>query len=71
MEKKSRKCWVGVNKNGFICTFVNQPKRNVELGKWEGEYYVDSLIYKIVKDLVNKSNFSWNNDPEYFEFGNQ
>lgn len=70
METKSRKCWIAVNKNGFICTFTDQPIRNEETGKWNGNYYVDSIIYKIIKDLVIKSKMNWNNEPEFFEFTN-
>ena len=67
----SRKCWVAVNKNGFICLFTDTPKRNTDTGRWEGNLYVDSVIYKIVKDLVNKVCMSWNNEPEFFEFSNK
>ena len=71
MEKKdvSIKCWAAVNKNGFISLFTDQPQRNTDTGKWEGNLYLNSVIYKMIVDLFEKANFSWMNDPEYFEFG--
>lgn len=67
-NKISIKCWAGVNKNGFLCLFSEQPKRNINTGKWEGLFYVNSVIYKIIKDLFDKVNFNWEREPEYFEF---
>ena len=65
------KCWAAVNKNGFIVLFTNQPKRNIDSGQWEGELYVNSIVYKAIKDLFEKVNFSWEKEAEYFEFGNK
>lgn len=66
--KKSIKCWAGINKNGFLVLFTQEPKRNVETGKWEGEFYLNSVIYKIIKDLFENTVRTWENDAEYFEF---
>ena len=63
----TRKCWVAVNKNGFICMFVNEPTRNLELGKWEGEIYLDSLIYKTISSVIC-AKMTWENEAEFFEF---
>jgi len=65
----SRKCWVAVNKDGFISMFTDVPVRNNNTGKWEGTYYLDSFIYGIVKDMITKVNMKWDNEPEFFEFG--
>ena len=69
--EKSRECWLAVNKNGFIGCFVKQPKRNIETGKWEGEFYLDSVVYNIMKDIVAKANMTWENEPEFFSFENK
>jgi hypothetical protein len=66
--KKSIKCWACINKNGFLVLFTQEPKRNVETGKWEGEFYLNSVIYKIIKDLFENTVRTWENDAEYFEF---
>ena len=68
MNKQSIKCWAAINKNGFLVLFENEPKRNEVVGKWEGKLYVNSLVYNALKDLVERANLSWNNEPEYFEF---
>ena len=71
MANKSRECWVAVNKNGFISLFVKQPTRNEKTGKWECELYLDSVVYNIMKDIITKSNFNWENEPEFFSFENK
>ena len=63
------KCWAAINRNGFICLFTDKPQRNKEIGKWEGKLYVNSVVYKMIKDLFDKASFSWEEDAEYFEFG--
>ena len=62
------KTWAAVNKNGFLLLFTNEPTRNDNTGKWEGELYVNSAIHKMLGPLVEQANMSWENDPEYFEF---
>lgn len=62
------KTWAGVNKNGFLMLFTKEPKRNTETNKWEGEPYVNSVIYKMLTNLVEKAGMNWDNDAEYFEF---
>ena len=62
------KVWAGVNKNGFLVLFTKEPKRNVAAGKWEGEMYINSAIYKMLTNLVEQAKMSWENEAEYFEF---
>ena len=69
MDNTTNKCWAAVNKNGFMTLFTDQPTRNTAAGKWEGNMYVNSVAYKAIKDLFEKVNFSWEREPEYFEFG--
>lgn len=68
-NNKSLKCWAAVNKNGFLSLFIEQPKRNSEKGKWEGNLYINSVAYKAIKELFDKVSFNWEKEPEYFEFG--
>lgn len=67
-NKKTIKVWVGMNKNGFLVIFSDKPVRDKESGKWLGTMYANSVIYKMVKELLEKTSYSWNNEPEYFEF---
>lgn len=56
--------WVAVNKNGFVVMFLNdEPIKNENTGKWEGNYYANSLLYKDIINLVEKSNITWDCDP--------
>jgi hypothetical protein len=68
MENIGLKCWAAVNKNGFLVLFTEQPKRNEKTCKWEGNLYVNSVLYKTIKELFDKVNFNWEKEPEYFEF---
>lgn len=71
MEKPiTNKCWAAVNKNGFLVLFTEQPKRNAETGKWEGPMYVNSVLYKAIKEIFDKVKFNWEKEAEYFEFKN-
>ena len=65
---KSIKVWIASNRNGFLVLFKDKPTRNESTGKWEGTMYSNSVIYKMVKDLMDKVSYNWFNEPEYFEF---
>lgn len=71
MEKKpiKNKCWAAVNKSGFVVLFTDEPKRNEETGKWEGNLYVNSVVYAAIKDIFEKASWNWEKEAEYFEFG--
>jgi hypothetical protein len=69
MDNKNIKFWASVNKNGFLVLFTEQPKRNLNTGKWIGKYYCNSAIYKIIRELFDRASFNWEKEPEYFEFG--
>lgn len=52
--------WIAVNKNGVIVMFIDdEPIKNEKTGKWEGKYFVNSLLYKDICELVKKSNITW------------
>lgn len=68
MDKKTIKVWAARNKNGFLVLTSNKPKKNESAGRWEGTYYINSRVYNVIKDLFDKANMNWQNEPEYFEF---
>lgn len=71
MEINSIKVWGGVNKNGTLVLFTSEPKRNEITGKWEGDIYLNSVVYKMVQELFNKAKMSWQREAEYIEFTNK
>lgn len=63
--------WFAINKNGFIGLYAEEPKRNNETGKWESKYpFVNSLIYDQITKMIEKSNLSWESEPECISIGN-
>ena len=59
--------WVTIAKNGTIQLFTGiEPKRGEK--SWIGTFYINSLIYKTVKDLVKNTPLSWKSEPEFLEF---
>lgn len=64
-NKKTITIWFAVNKNGFIGLYSNEPTRNNETGKWESKYpFVNSIIYQNIKNMIESSNFDWNQEPQ-------
>lgn len=62
------KFWLYMNKNGFIGMSFDKPERNDKAGKWISKYpYCNSTIYKQIVDMISKSQFSWQCEPEYIE----
>ena len=60
--------WVYVNKNGFIGMSIDEPKRNEKNGKWVVQNpFCNSQLYNMIVATVQKTNMSWNNEPEFFE----
>lgn len=64
--------WVYVNKNGFIGTSIDEPIRDEKNGKWIVKNpFCNSQLYNMVVTTVEKTNRSWQTDPEYFEINLQ
>lgn len=62
------KFWLYMNKNGFIGMSFDKPERNEKTGKWISKYpYCNSIMYAQIVDMISKSQFSWQNEPEYIE----
>ena len=72
MENTTINIWFAVNKNGFVGLYCDEPKRNIDNGKWESDSpFLNSVIYNQISDLVKRTKFSWNNNPECITFSTQ
>ena len=57
--------YVGVNKNGSIALHLIEPTRDEIRGMWISRIpFCNSIAYNQLVSLVEKSNLTWNNDPE-------
>ena len=57
--------YLAVNKEGVPFMFVDEPKRTQN--SWSGSFFVHSLLYKQVCDLIANSQLTWDNDPELIQ----
>ena len=68
MRTNTAKFWLYMNKNGFIGMSIDKPTRNIDSGKWNClQPFCNSIIYANVTDMIAKTQFSWNSEPEYLE----
>ena len=59
------KIWFGVNRDRNFVAFCDEPIRNEKCGIWEGKYpFIGHTIYNQLKELVDKSNLTWESDIE-------
>lgn len=58
--------WFAKTKEGKLLTFVNEPKRVGDI--WTGDFYVNSIIYENILNVLSGSPYSWNDDAQYLEF---
>lgn len=59
--------FVAVNKNGSIRMFTDEPKRNVNSGRWESDNpFVNSKLFKDFTSLCQKANVTWESEPNPF-----
>lgn len=58
--------WFAKAKNGMLLTFTSEPKRKGD--SWEGNFYVNSIIYENIKNMLNGTSYSWKDEPQYLEF---
>lgn len=60
--------WLYMNKNGFIGMSIDKPTRNKDTGKWNCNIpFCNSIINASIIDMVSKTQFNWNCEPEYLE----
>ncbi|MCH5167449.1 MAG: hypothetical protein J1F35_06090 [Erysipelotrichales bacterium] len=62
---KSIPVWIAIAKNEAIQIFTKEPKRGKS--SWRGEYYINSIIYESIKEMVNNSSLTWASEPEFLE----
>lgn len=64
---KNINIWVAVNKNGNVRMFTEEPTRNKNTNKWESDKpYINSVMQKEFNELVEKSNLTWEAEPNMF-----
>ncbi len=66
MMKNKIGVWFTKSKDGTLLLFVDEPKK--DNGKWVGNYYVNSLIYNNLANMLKKSSYSFNDEAQYIEF---
>ena len=66
---KSLTIYLGVNKDGSISMHTVEPTRDEARGIWVSKTpFCNSLAYNQFTSLLEKSNITWNNDPEPLTF---
>lgn len=58
--------WFAKAKDGTLLTFTSEPKRKND--SWTGNFYVNSIIYENLKNMLKDSPYSWKDDAQYIEF---
>lgn len=66
MVKDQISIWFAKSKDGQILMFTSEPKKTAT--SWTGNFYVNSVIYENLKNMLNGSTFSFNDDPQYIQF---
>jgi len=65
---KSVQIWFGVNRNGRVRMFLDNPTKNVTRGIWESKKpFVNSVLYKDICQIVQQARMSFENNPELIE----
>jgi hypothetical protein len=64
--KQNITIWVAIAKDGYLMLFTDKPTRTNT--SWEGNYYVNSVLYGNVKNLIGGSNMTFETEPEPITF---
>lgn len=62
----SQKIYIAVNKDNKPFMFVDEPTRTET--SWKGNFYVNSVIYAQVVEMVKMSGMTHASEPEMIEF---
>lgn len=63
------KTFITKNSNGFVYIWLEEPKRNNHVKKWQGKFFlIDSILYEKSKDLIKDIDFDWNSEPLVMSF---
>ena len=65
-EKNTIGVWFGKAKDGTLLTFTSEPKRKNDV--WTGNFYVNSIIYENLKNMLKGTPYSWKDEAQYIEF---
>ena len=69
MKKKSVKVWFGVNKNGTVVMFADEPIRDEENGRWMSKYpFVNSAIYPQLCKMAEMAKLTFESEIQFMEF---
>lgn len=62
----SQKIYIAVNKENKPLMFVSEPTRTETT--WTGDFYVNSVIYEQVCEMVKMAGMTHASEPEVIEF---
>lgn len=60
--------WIALSRNNVLLLFDEEPKFNPENDTWEGQLYLNSVIYKMLEPAIKKSNMTHVSQPEQLTF---
>lgn len=59
--------WAGVNKNGKLALFTEEPKKDIDKGIWVGKYpFLNSTVYENLKGMIEKT-MTWECEAQPFQ----
>lgn len=71
MEKeksKSQIIWFVVDKHNKVWMYLDEPKKNQELGCWQSKYpYVNSFIYDEICQVANNALLNFDSEAQCLE----
>lgn len=59
--------WFGINKNGKVRMFLDEPVRDDDLKIWVGKNFCDSVIQKQLESMVKGTTLSWESDAQVIQ----
>lgn len=64
MRQRQQVIYFGINKNGSLNMFINDPVRRGDY--WVGDFYVNSVLQKQLEDAISASNdkLNWESDSQ-------
>ena len=65
MTDKAIQIWFGVNKQDYLQLFLDEPKKDMKVGKYVGKYpFVNSLWYDEMYKMVKAAGMTWESEPQ-------
>lgn len=66
MIKDQISIWFAKSKDGQLLMFTSEPRKTVT--SWVGNFYVNSVIYENLKNMLNGTSFSFDDEPQFIQF---